>query len=103
MILEMVLFDRPEGCSDADLLEDARSVADHWRANPDLLRKHFVKNDAGKVAGVYIWPDRAAAERAHDAAWVARFRERTGVEPEISYFDLFMLIDNEAGTVTEYP
>ena len=37
------------------------------------------------------------------AAWVARFRERTGVEPEISYFDLFMLIDNEAGTVTEYP
>lgn len=103
MIVEMVTFDSPEGFTDDDLIADARSTVDHWRANPDLIRKHFTKGADGKVMGIYIWPDRAAAERAHDAAWVARFRERTGVEPGITYADLFMVIDNVSGEVQEYP
>lgn len=103
MIIEIVSFDMPEGFDDAALLEDARGVADHWRANPELIRKHFAKSDDGRVAGIYVWPDRAAAKRAHDAAWIERFRARTGTEPGFAYFDMFMLIDNEAGCVTEYP
>ncbi|MCE8008433.1 hypothetical protein [Aestuariivita sp.] len=101
MIMELVEFDRPNGFTDADLLDDARGTVDHWRANPDLIRKHFI-TDGPTVMGVYVWPSRAAAEVAHDAAWVARFRERTGVEPRIRYFDMFMVIDNVAGEVTEY-
>ena len=102
MIMEIVEFDRPDGFSDADLLDDARSTVDHWRANPDLIRKHFVTNGP-TVMGVYVWPNRAVAEAAHDAAWVERFTARTGVSPEIRYFDMFMLIDNQAGTVEEFP
>lgn len=75
MIIEMVMFDRPPGFSDTDLLEDARSTVAHWQANPDLVRKQFLKGD-GEVVGLCLWPDRAAAERAHDAAWVDRFRAR---------------------------
>jgi hypothetical protein len=100
MIMEFVRFDRPEGFSRADLMEDARSTVDHWRANPDLIRKHFV-TDGDTVMGVYVWPDRAAAERAHNAAWVERFTARTGKQPRIEYFDLFMVIDNVTGDVTE--
>jgi hypothetical protein len=103
MIVEIVSFDIPPGFSDDDLVADARSVAQHWQENPDLIRKHFVKSADGKVAGIYVWPDKQAALKAHDPAWIARFRSRTGTEPSFAYFDMFMLIDNEAGTVSEFP
>jgi hypothetical protein len=54
-------------------------------------------------AGVYIWPSVEAAQRAHDEAWRQSVIKRTGGAPTIRYFDLFLLIDNEAGTVTEFP
>ena len=38
MIIEFVMFDMPPGFSNDDLMEDARSVAGHWQANPDLIR-----------------------------------------------------------------
>ncbi|MDA0963051.1 MAG: hypothetical protein O2898_09050 [Proteobacteria bacterium] len=103
MIIEFVTFDCPAGFSQADILADARSTVAMWQANEKLIRKHFVTREDGKIMGVYLWPDRAAAEVAHDAAWVARFRARTGVEPEITYGDVFMVIDNVSGEVTEYP
>jgi len=103
MIVELVTFDMPEGFSDDDLIADARGVVEQWQANPDLVRKHFVRSEEGKVAGIYIWPDKAAAQKAHNAQWIERFRERTGTEPTFTYYDMFMLIDNEAGTVSEYP
>jgi hypothetical protein len=103
MILEMVSFERPEGFSDADLLEDARSTVAKWRADPDLIRKHFARAEDGTIAGIYLRPDRAAAERAHDAEWMDRFRARTGRTPRVACFDIFMLIDDAAGTVREFP
>jgi hypothetical protein len=98
MIIELVSFDRPEGFSDADLLEDAKGTISHWQADPDLIRKVFATR-GDEVFGVYFWPDRAMAERAHDAAWVARFEARTGRVPRFSYLDVFMVIDNENGVV----
>lgn len=102
MILEIVEFNRPEGFSADDLMEDARSTVAQWQANPDLIRKHFV-TDGPIVMGVYVWPSRSAAQAAHDDAWVARFTDRTGEVPRIRYFDMFMVIDNDTGTVEEYP
>ncbi|WP_436642848.1 hypothetical protein [Microbaculum sp. FT89] len=103
MIVEMVSFEAPEGMSNDDIVADARGVVAHWQANPDLVRKHFVRAADGKLAGIYVWPNKEAALKAHDAAWIARFKDRTGTEPTFAYFDLFMLIDNEAGTVSEFP
>ena len=103
MIVEIVSFAMPEGFTEADLLEDARGTVAHWQANPDLIRKHFATADDGSVAGIYVWPNREAARKAHGPDWVARFRERTGTEPRFTYFDVFMLIDNEGGTVEEFP
>ncbi|MEX0340017.1 MAG: hypothetical protein AB3N11_13375 [Arenibacterium sp.] len=101
MILEIVRFDRPEGFSDADLLADAQSTVAHWQANQDLIRKHFVTN-GDEVMGVYIWPNRAASEAAHDAAWQEMFKARTGVTPNIERYDMFMEIDNVLGEVREF-
>jgi hypothetical protein len=103
MIIELVTFKAPPGASWDDILKDARAVVPRWRANPDLLRKHFLLSDDGQeCGGLYLWPSRAAAEAAHDAAWRAGVEKRTGSAPSIRYFDLQMLLDNEAGTVTEW-
>lgn len=101
MIIELVTFDRPEGFSERDLLEDGRSTVSQWQSNRELVRKLFATNDQGQVAGIYTWPSREAAQAAHDAAWIERFRTRTGREPSFAYWDVFMVIDNEAGEVHE--
>jgi hypothetical protein len=103
MIVELVTFKAPLGADWDSILAEARAVIPRWRADPQLLRKYFLLSDDGaECAGLYIWPTRAAAEAAHDAAWRDGVAERTGAPPTIRYFELQMLLDNEAGTVTEW-
>ena len=103
MIVELVTFKAPAGADWDAILSGARATVPHWRANRDLVRKHYLLSDDGReCAGLYIWPTREAAQAAHDAAWRAAVAERTGSEPVIRYFELQMLLDNEAGTVTEW-
>jgi hypothetical protein len=93
MILELVEFNSPKGWSRAQVAEEARHVIPKWQANKDLLRKHFLLELNGKTgAGVYVWPSVAAAQKAHNEDW-----------PTIRYFDLFLLVDNEHGQVSEFP
>ncbi len=103
MIVELVLFKSPPGMDRAAILADARSTVPHWQANPELVRKHYLLSEDGYGGAFYIWPSRAAAEKGHDAQWRAGVTRRTGSEPTIRYFDLLMVLDNEAHTVTEFP
>ena len=103
MILELVEFKSPAGWDRAEILEDAKKTVPKWRANRDLVRKHFLLGHDGTGAGVYIWPSIEAAKSAHNAEWEAAVVKRTGGRPTIRYFDLMLLVDNEAGTVTEWP
>jgi hypothetical protein len=103
VIVELVLFKSPPGVDRDTVLADARSTVPHWQANPDLVRKHYLLGDDGTGGAFYIWPSRAAAEKGHDAVWRAGVQRRTGSEPTIRYFDLLMIVDNAAGTVTEFP
>jgi hypothetical protein len=96
MILELVLFDNPPGLDRAAELEGARAVVAKWR-------KHFMRSEDGKQGGaVYLWKTRAAAEAAHGPEWRASVKARTGSEPTCQYFDLLILLDNDAGRVIEY-
>ncbi len=103
MIVEYVLFKSPPGKSREEILADAKLTVPKWRANKELVRKHYIESDDGYGGAFYIWPTREAAERGHDAAWRAGVEQRTGSTPVIRYFDLLMIVDNEAGKVTEYP
>jgi hypothetical protein len=105
MIVELVTFKTPRGWDRARVLEDAKRTVPKWTANRDLLRKHFalgIGNDTGSSVGIYIWPSVEAAQRAHDAEWRESVKRRSGGYPTIQYFDLFLLIDNEHGRVTEW-
>src|SRR5262245_3666323 len=86
----------------AAVLEDAKHTIPRWRANPDLLRKHYLLSEDGYGGGVYIWPSKAVAQKGHDAAWRDSVRRRTGAEPVIRYFDLLMAVGNENDIVTEW-
>ncbi len=102
MIAEIVTFSHPEGLTREEIVAGALSVVPHWQADPDLIRKHFlVSDDNRQGAGIYIWPSREAAQKAHSAAWIARKEAETGSKVTITYYDLFLVVDNQAGTVTQ--
>jgi hypothetical protein len=83
VIVELVTFRATPGADWDAILAEARATIPRWRANPQLVRKHYLQSEGGtERAGLYIWPSRAA--------------------PTIRYFELQMLLDNEAGTVTEW-
>ena len=103
MIVEYVLFKSPPGKTRDEILADARKTVPKWRANQELVRKHYIESEDGYGGAFYIWPSRAAAERGHDPQWRAGVKQRTGSDPVIRYFDLLMIVDNDAGKVTEYP
>lgn len=105
MIVEIVTFPQAPGADRAAVLEDARHTVRKWSANRDLVRKHFLMGlgDAADTgAGVYVWPSIQAAKAAHDDAWRESVKERSGGYPEIRYFDMILLVDNAAGTATEF-
>jgi hypothetical protein len=64
MIVEIVLFDLPKGATRETAMALYEKTAARWAENPDLIQKYYYFDpDAGEGGGVYIWPDRAAAER----------------------------------------
>ena len=103
MIVEFVEFRHRPGQTREEILDEARATVPKWRGNSELIRKHYVTGDDGMGGAFYIWPSREAAERGHNVEWRAAVEKRTGAPPVIRYFDLFMLIDNSAGVVNEYP
>lgn len=105
MIVELVTMKAPQDWDRERFVEDAKHTVPKWTANRDLVRKHFLRGIGeaeGTGAGLYIWPSIEAAQAAHDDAWRENVKARTGGYPTIRYFDLFLLIDNEAGEVTEW-
>lgn len=104
MIVEIVTFDNPEGATREQLLDGALHTVPRWQANSELLRKHYCASlDGRRGMGIYVWPSIEAAQRGHDAAWIAAAEARTGGAVHIAYHDLLMVLDNEAGTVTPHP
>jgi len=103
MIVEFVQFNYPPGLTREQILEDGRTTIPRWRADKELIRKHYIVGEDGTGGAFYIWPSKEAAQRGHNAEWFANIKARTGSTPVIRYFDLLMIVDNEAGTATEFP
>ena len=57
------------------------------------------------VGAAPFWarPSVEAAQKSHNEEWRQSVIKRAGSAPTIRYFDLFLLIDNEKGTFTEFP
>jgi hypothetical protein len=62
---------------------------------PGLIRKYFIAN-GDSFGGMYLWKNRASAEAWYSDAWRAKAKAAYGSEPQLTYFDAPIQIDNSA-------
>ncbi len=102
MITEIVQFDLPPGTTREAVLEKYRQTAPAWSRIPDLIRKYYFFDSGRSLGGgVYVWKNRAAADRWHGEEYRARIRALYGSEPRMTFFDTLVLVDNLRGEVSE--
>jgi hypothetical protein len=67
------------------------------------VRRYYLRGEDGcRADGVYLWETRAAAEAVYDSEWKTRVKQLYGSEPEISWFDTPLIMDNQAdGAITK--
>lgn len=100
-VTAIVRFPFPKGRDRAEVAKMFEASAPRYRAAPGLIRKYYLLAEDGATAGgAYLWESKSKAVAFYDAAWRASIRERFGADPEISYFDSPVIVDNALGTVS---
>lgn len=80
--------------------EHARRIAGNFQGVPSLIRKNFLFSDVeGYAGGIYTWDNKQAAKTFYAGPWLDNIREIFGVEPEITYYDTPLIVDNESGNI----
>jgi hypothetical protein len=102
MITALVKIRLPQAIT----LEAAKAVflgtAPKYRNFRGLIRKYYLLSEDGKTAGgVYLWETRTAAQSMYDEDWHAFIREKYGVDPEVTYFQSPVVVDNLADEIIE--
>jgi hypothetical protein len=98
MITAIVLYDLPPAIGLEECRAHFTKIAPDFMAVGGFLRKQFICSADGSVAGgVYIWKDRASAERFYSGPWRAGIVARYGNAPRIQYFETVALADVESG------
>ena len=102
MITEVVTFKIPAGTTRAEHFENSARTALGWGENPDLIRKYYLLDlEKGIAGGVYLWKEKAHAEKWHGAEWRGVIQELYGSEPESQFFETSVIVDNLAGEIVK--
>ena len=102
MITEIVLFRLPGGMSREDAMAKYRARVPMWQANPDLIHKAFLYDEATRRGGgVYLWKNIEAAKKAHGPAFEQGIQSIFGAKPEFQYFEAPIVIDNTTKQVVD--
>jgi Putative mono-oxygenase ydhR len=98
MITAIVLYDLPSGIGLDECRAHFTGIAPGFMQIPGFLRKQFICSADGRVAGgVYMWENRAAAERFYGGPWRRGIVERYRNAPRIQYFETVALADVASG------
>jgi Mg/Co/Ni transporter MgtE len=102
MITEVVTFKVPPGMTREQVVDAFRKSVPTWSGNPDLIRKNYIYDPAGNLAGgVYLWNSIADAKRWHGDAFRKRIAELYGSEPTSVYYETPIVVDNAARNVSD--
>jgi hypothetical protein len=103
MITAVVQIPLPQPISSEDAARAFELTAPIYQGMRGLVRKYYLRSEDGRrVGGVYLWDTRAAAEAVYSIEWTARVKQLYGAEPEISWFETPVIVDNNAGgTITK--
>jgi hypothetical protein len=97
VITAIVRFPLPAAVTADKYREMSRHAAPDFRKAAGLLSKHFLLAEDGRGGGgVYLWESREAAETFYASGFLAMIRERFGAEPQITYFETPVVVDNRA-------
>src|ERR1043165_5572330 len=98
MITAIVRFRLPSTVTLDAATELFKGSAPKYQDLPGLVRKYYLYGE-GQGGGVYLWKSRAYAEKDYTAEWRAMIAQRYGAEPEITYYESPVIVDNDAGAV----
>jgi Putative mono-oxygenase ydhR len=94
MITAIVLYDLPSGIGLEECRTHFTTIAPSFLQIAGFVRKQFICSSDGKTAGgVYMWKDRASAERFYNGPWRQGIIERYGNPPRIQFFETVALAD----------
>ena len=93
--IALVRFPAPSGLSGARLRAVLDDAVPRYQDLPGLHRKYFLGNEV-HGGGVYEWESRAAAEAFYNHTWRERLGTVYGAVPEVEFFDLHAVVDNDA-------
>lgn len=100
MIIALVQFKLPAPVSVEKATALFEGSAHLYRDMPGLIRKHYVLTEDGTAAGgIYLWETKGAAERTYNGDWRKMVMERYGSEPQVTYFESPVSVDNVAGEI----
>ena len=98
MIVAIVNFQLPPDVTADQARKLYTDSAPKYRAMKGLVRKYYLWDADRRIGGgVYLWDSRAAADAVYTAEWKAYIKGRYGREPEITFFDAPVIVDNEIG------
>lgn len=95
LVTTVVIAKIPPGAPRAAVEDGMAKAVPAYQQIPGLLRKFFTISD-DSYGGVYLWTNRAAAEAWFTPDFIAKVKARSGVEPQILYFDSPIQLDNRA-------
>ena len=98
MITAVVQISLPKPISSEEAARAFESTAPIYQGLRGLVRKYYLRSEDGRhVGGIYLWETRAGAESIYNVEWKARVKQLYCAEPEISWFDTPVIVDNQAG------
>jgi quinol monooxygenase YgiN len=101
MITAIVQLKLPAGTSREDVMAAFATSVEQLRGHPGLIRKYYLYDEeAGTAGGAYLWESRAAAEALYTAEWLEMIAQRYGGNPQITWFETPVVLDNASGEVT---
>lgn len=100
MVTAITRFKLPENVNIEDVKQAFLEVAPKFRGVEGLIRKQFIVSGNGSIGGgIYLWRDRASAERFLNEVVVRMIEEAYHVTPTVEFFDTAVVVDNETGEI----
>ena len=98
MITAIVLYNLPDTIGLEECRAHFTSIAPDFLKAPGFVRKQFIcQKDGGVAGGVYMWESQAAAEAFYNGPWREGILARYGNDPTIQYFETVALTDKATG------
>jgi hypothetical protein len=95
MIIAQVRFPRTEPISLEEVTAIFESTAPKYKGRQGLQKKMYTRSEDGLIVGaLYFWESRADAEATYTQAWREMVTSKYGTEPEITFFDAPVIVDN---------